>query len=289
MGLKQRLAEFGFESADDFEFPLRLAFEAQIEHLRTLDICGEPGRRKTAFAQALAKALDTPQVVYHDFTQPEPEPTPIVLDEEAMENPQPLEAPPSAIERALIESCAFSEAARTILILDQLQAADFRDQARLYQFIRSARFLAGATEVVANRPNFLLMLISEEPLYHSLARVSFRIWSGRSSTSFDYRPIEFGLGVEATALFDALAALFALLGRVPTAGELSRVLDDLDQRARTEEQLRASLFGWVEGLERGALYAPVVRDALSAVLAASRELLGEDAIELSDPDAALPS
>ena len=35
----------------------------------------------------------------------------------------PVEAPPRAFERMLVEACAYSEAARTVLVIDQLQAA----------------------------------------------------------------------------------------------------------------------------------------------------------------------
>ena len=62
MTLKQRLADFGFESNEDYEFQLRLLFDAQIAHLRCVDISGDSGRRKTAFAQALARAVEQPGV-----------------------------------------------------------------------------------------------------------------------------------------------------------------------------------------------------------------------------------
>src|SRR5688572_30451393 len=104
-GLRRRMAEFGFESNEDYEFPLRTLFDARIPHLRTLHVAGETGRRKTAFANALARALDYPHVLYHDFSVPEPPPPPIVITAEDQENPEPFEAPLTAFERIVTEAC----------------------------------------------------------------------------------------------------------------------------------------------------------------------------------------
>src|SRR5688572_3333556 len=135
MTLRKRMAEFGFESNEDYEFQLRALFAARAPHLRALDVCGESGRRKTAFANALAHALDFPRILYHDFSAPEPPPPPVIVDPNAEPGAQ-SEAPLRAYERMLIEACAYSEATRTALILDQLQAAEFADQIRLYHFLQ---------------------------------------------------------------------------------------------------------------------------------------------------------
>ena len=79
MGLRQDLARFGFESNDDYEFALRSLFEADLPHLRALHVDGHGGRRKTAFANALAHALDYPHILYHDFSREEPPPAPLPL------------------------------------------------------------------------------------------------------------------------------------------------------------------------------------------------------------------
>src|SRR5207342_848720 len=86
-----------------------------------------------AFAQALGPALDFTQVIYHDFAAPEPPApaVPVVLEDGS---PGPTEAPLPVFERAMTEACAYSESAPTLLILDQLQAAHFNDQRRLYHF-----------------------------------------------------------------------------------------------------------------------------------------------------------
>lgn len=296
MTLRRRMAEFGFESNEDYEFQVRALFAARIDHLRCLAVCGESGRRKTAFANALAQALEYPHVVYHDFSQPEPAaPQVIVVSAEEQENPQPSEAPLTRFERAVVEACAFSEAARTVLILDQLQGADFRDQMRLNAFVRGGEWTVGSAAVRANPRHLLVVLVSEQALYHSLARVSYRVWTDARGSPFTLRPQDVGLGTDASALFDALAGLFEVLGGAPTPSEFARILDDLLQQVRTEDQLRHSLFGWTEHIDRAALAAPAVAprlraviDALSEWLGAEQVVVGGEPVAGSDPTAAEP-
>ncbi|MCE3004991.1 MAG: hypothetical protein LW860_20190 [Xanthomonadaceae bacterium] len=285
MTLRRRMAEFGFESNEDYEFQVRALFAARIDHLRCLAVCGESGRRKTAFANALAQALEYPHVVYHDFSLPEaPGPQVIVVSAEEQENPQPADAPLSHFERAVVEACAFSEAARTVLVLDQLQAADFRDQMRLNGFVRTHEWAMSTAAVRANPRHLLLVLISEQPLYHSLARVSYRVWTDARGSPFTLRPQDVGLGTDASALFEALAALFDALGGAPTPSEFARILDDLLHQVRTEDQLRHSLFGWTEHIDRAALAAPAIAQLLRRVVDALSEWLGaEEVVVGGDP------
>jgi hypothetical protein len=285
MTLRRRMAEFGFESNEDYEFQVRALFAARIDHLRCLAVCGESGRRKTAFANALAQALEYPHVVYHDFSLPEaPGPQVIVVSAEEQENPQPADAPLSRFERAVVEACAFSEAARTVLVLDQLQAADFRDQMRLNGFVRTHEWAMSTAAVRANPRHLLLVLISEQPLYHSLARVSYRVWTDARGSPFTLRPQDVGLGTDASALFEALAALFDALGGAPTPSEFARILDDLLHQVRTEDQLRHSLFGWTEHIDRAALAAPAIAQLLRRVVDALSEWLGaEEVVVGGDP------
>src|SRR5690606_28971116 len=152
-----------------------------------------------------------------------------------------------AFDRVVTEACAFSEAERTILVLDQLQAADFADHLRLYAFASSREWTGPSGTVSANPRNLLLVLLSEEPLYHSLAKSSFRIWTDIGRAFLDYRPQDYGLGADALPLFHALAALFDALHASPTPSEYGRLLADLLARVRSEDQLRQSLFGWTEG------------------------------------------
>jgi hypothetical protein len=287
MTLRRRMAEFGFESNEDYEFQVRALFAARVDHLRCLAVCGESGRRKTAFANALAQALEYPHVVYHDFSQPEaPGPQVIVVSAEEQENPQPADAPLSRFERAVVEACAFSEAARAVLVLDQLQAADFRDQMRLNGFVRTHEWPLSSAAVRANARNLLLVLISEQPLYHSLARVSYRVWTDARGSPFTLRPQDVGLGTDASALFEALAALFETLGGAPTPSEFARILDDLLHQVRTEDQLRHSLFGWTEHVDRAALASPAIAPLLRRAVDALSEWLGaEEVVVGGEPDA----
>lgn len=283
MTLRRRMAEFGFESNDDYEFQLRALMEARQTHLRCLAVCGESGRRKTAFAHALGRALDYPHVLYHDFSLPEaPPPRVVVLSADDADG-APVEEPPlPRLDRVLVEACAYSEAARTLLILDQLQAADFRDQVRLAAFVSGHEWPQPSGAVKANPKHLLVLLISEQPLFHSLARLSYRVWTDASAGEFAHAPGDFGLGRDAEPLFAALAQLFGELGRVPTPGELRRVLDDLVARVRTEDHLVHSLYGWIEGLDRARLTAPGLAAARRRVLAVLSEWLGVEEVVLDD-------
>ncbi|MCQ4164985.1 hypothetical protein [Tahibacter harae] len=280
MSLRKKLAEFGFESNDDYDYPLRCLFEAEIDHLRCLNISGSSGRRKTALANALGHALEYPHLLYHDFSSAEPPPAPIVLSEEAVAEGGTLEAPLSAFERSLSEACAYSEGARTLLILDQLQAADFHDHIRLYHFVQTREWHSPQGSAVANPNNLLLVLISEEALYHSLAKVSFRIHADVSRGYQEYRPEDFGLSPGAAEFMAALDAVFHALGASPTPREYAHILHDVHQRVRTEEQLRQSLFGWMEHADRSALYAVPLEAPLAAAVQAISRYLGIEEIEL---------
>lgn len=285
MSLKRRLAEFGFESNDDFDFVLRCLFESQESHLRVLNPVGDSGRRKTAFANALAHALEYPHVLYHDFSGPEPVAPAVVpgvnaggepVVQEASAAELPSEAPLKRFERRIVEASAYSEGARTVLILDQLQAAPFTDQIALSQFASSGQWQDGRAR--AHRRNLLLIVISEQPLYHSLARLALRVWTDRRSAAFDYAPADFGWPATAQLLFDVIGEVCTLLGQAPTRGETRRLLADLEQRVRTVEQLRLSLYAHIEGVDRGRLYAAELEPALTAVVEQVSALVGVDEI-----------
>ena len=281
MSLRTRLAEFGFESNDDYDHALRCLFGQQPSHLRVLHVDGTAGRRKTAFAQALGRALDYAHVLYHDFSANEPEPPaqPIVLEDGSLGIP---EAAPSGFERVMTEACAYSEASATLLILDQLQAAHFADQQRLYNFVMKREWTSPAGSATANPKNLVLALISEQPLYHSLAKCSYRVWTDAQRAFLDYRPADYGLGPEAQGFFAALSAVCVALPAAPTPSEFANVVSDLLHHARSEEQIRQSLFGRIENLERPRLYAPELAPALRSLLVELERLLGADEVSLGD-------
>ncbi len=281
MSLRTKLAEFGFESNDDYDHALRCLFGQQLTHVRVLHVDGNAGRRKTAFAQALGRAMDYPHVLYHDFGASEPPPSthPIVLEDGSL---GVAEAAPSAFERVMTEACAYSEASQTLLILDQLQAANFVDQARLYNFVMKREWSNSAGSASANARNLVLVLISEQPLYHPLAKCSFRIWTDAQRAFHDYRPADYGLGPEAQGFFTAIATVCVALPASPTPSEFANVISDLLHHARSEEQIRQSLFGRIENLERARLYAPDLAPPLRALLVELERLLGADEVSLGD-------
>ncbi len=279
MSLRKKLASYGFESNDDYEFALRCLFEAELPHLRVLHVDGAGGRRKTAFATALAHALEYPHLLYHDFSREEAPAVamPVLLDDGSS---GPSEPGPSAFDRAITEACAYSEGARCVLILDQLQAADFADHIRLYEFGTTREWNGVAGTVRANARNLLVVLISEQPLYHSLAKISYRVWTDAQRAYLDYRPEDYGLGPDAKELFAALGAVFEAAQASPTPREFERLLLDLLHRVRSEDQLRQVLFGWTEAVERERLYSPDVTPKLQAALDALTRYLGGDEVEL---------
>ncbi|CAN5124410.1 hypothetical protein BH11PSE14_BH11PSE14_00860 [soil metagenome] len=281
MSLRTKLAEFGFESNDDYDHALRCLFGQPLTHLRVLHVDGTAGRRKTAFAQALGRALDFPHILYHDFSAGEvlAPPQPIILDDGSMGVP---EAAPSGFERVMTEACAYSEASQTLLILDQLQAAHFSDQARLYHFAMKREWNSPSGSATANGKNLVMVVISEQPLYHSLAKCSYRVWTDAQRAFLDYRPADFGLGPEAQAFFSSLAGVCIALEAAPTPSEFANVVEDLLHRARSEEQIRQSLFGRIETLDRGRLYAPELAPPLRSLLGELERLLGADEVSLGD-------
>lgn len=286
--LTKKLTEYGFESNDDYEFQVRCLLETPTSGIRALNIEGDGERRKTAFANALARALDFPQILYHDFTDAHP-PLPDVILPPSQDELGREEPPIEPFDRIVSEACAQSEGDPTVLILDQLQAADFREHIRLHRLIKDGFWEVRGGSYFANPNRLLIVLISEEPLYHALRQESFRLWIGRQSErQLVYHPADFGLGPDAQPVFDALTQLFESLGAAPTRREFTRLLDDLRLHVRTLEHLRLSLYGRLEVIEREALSDPRLRPAQNRILEAAQGWLVTEHIELSgdrsDPD-----
>jgi len=273
------MATFGFESNEDYEYRIRCLLNYPTEGLRCLNVVGDTSRRQTAFANALALALEYPHITYHDFSQHE---NPVVAeskehgDEQTQDNTPAL----SRFDRAMIESSAFSEAEKSILIIDQLQLADFKHHIQLYQMVMSRCWVHGTTEFEANPDHFLLVLISEQPLYHSLDKVSFRIWTDPQQGRLNYQPSEFDLDARVIPIFDTIANLFEQLNTTPTRSEFEKILYYLLRDVRTENQLCQVIYGWTESLNHNDLNAPPTRPALTAVIQAVRDYIGMDQISL---------
>jgi len=278
--LREKMAEHGFESNDDYDFQLRCLLSSPRKGIRCLNIEGDSERRKTAFAHALARALEYPHILYYDFTEQNPPAPEVILppsrDEEGRE-----EAPIENIDQVVSEACAFSEGEETILILDQLQAADFREHIRIYNFLETSQWAFRDAAYHANGEHLLVFLISEEPLYHSLQRFSFRVWVNRVSHEVvQYRPEEFGLGADAGPMMEALAGLFGQLGTVPTRSEYTHILHDIHTHVRTPDALRHCIYGWTEGVEHGLIYAPKLEGTLKQIMTTIEQYLGVDEVEL---------
>ena len=96
--LKQRLAEYGFESRENYDYEVQCLLSTPNENIRVLNVDGEPGRRKTAFAHALGQALEYDHLLYYEFgtDQPLPEVIRIHDGEE-----QPKEPPTSPFDRVM--------------------------------------------------------------------------------------------------------------------------------------------------------------------------------------------
>lgn len=279
--LRQAMTDNGFESNDDYEFQVRCLLEEPARHIRTLSIEGDSDRRKTAFAHALARSLEYPHALYYDFTEQDPPPPEIILppsrDELGREEP-----PIHPLDDIASKACALSEAEKTVLILDQLQAADFREHIRIHRLVKERRWTINDAPFHAKAANLLLFLISDEPLYHSLKRYCFRIWISRvSERRIDFRPQDFGLGSDAAPLLGALIDLFSALQAAPTRSELGRILDDLQLRVGDEDHLRHSVFGRCEGISHAALRGEAIAPRLKQVINALRDFLGTEHIELS--------
>jgi hypothetical protein len=278
--LRETMAEHGFESNDDYEFQVRCLLDGSTETIRTLSIEGDGERRKTAFATALGHALEAAHVLYHDFSDDAP-PMPAILLPPTQDEYGREEPPIEPLDDVVSTACAFSEAERTVLILDQLQCADFRDHIRIHRLIRDRRWLVRDAPYHASVRNLLLFLISEDALYHALKRLSFRVWVGRvSERRVVFRPAEFGFGSDAVLLFGALTDLFDALGMTPTRTELARLLDDLTHHVQTESHLRHALFGRCEGIDRERLMRADLDAPLARVIDELRRFVGIEAIEL---------
>ena len=108
--LKQQLAEYGFESRDNYDFAIQCFLNNPTENIRCLYVDGDPGRRKTAFAHALGQALNYDHVLYYEFGVEKPAPQIIRMHEGEEVSDEP---PTDPFDRIMTEACALSEAETT--------------------------------------------------------------------------------------------------------------------------------------------------------------------------------
>lgn len=268
--LKTRLAEHGFIANTDYDYPVKCLLSARLSHLRCLNIEGNGGRRKTAFAQALAKALDIEHVLYYEFphTQPAPEPVRIPPNLQAQDADYPGEPPVEAFVQIVGEACALSEGEPTALILDQLQRAPFHRHLQISEFIQRCEWSVAEMQLRASRQNLHVFLIAEEPLYHSLQQLSFNLWlADQAQSGLHPTPAELGLNPAAEPVLGGLARLFAHLEVTPTWYEYQRLMHDIQFNIQSLDNLKTSIYGWIEGVQRASLYAAKTHEILEIELA----------------------
>lgn len=278
--LKQRMEQNGFISHKDYEYALSCLNNPAIDHIKTLNIEGEAGRRKTAFANALGHALEYKHILYFEFGQENKSPIVIQYDEDS----QSIDADPmQEFEKVIIEACALSEADKTVLILDQLHLASFKDHMNLYSFINSKTWKSGDNIYVANPANLIIMMISETEIYHALQQCSFKIWV--DSLHQPGKPPshqELELDVSAASWINAVSDIFTHLNLNPTLNTYQKIAYDIEQHVRSADQLRISLYGWVEGIAYPQLFTEEIDALFLKAQSAIEDYIGiEDSIELS--------
>ena len=284
--LRQRMAENGFESNDNYDYILKCLKNQPLDSIPCLNIQGDCGRKKTAFANALALSTDTKHILYHDFTQEDPAknfvPQTVIVDEEEGKEEPPIEA----FDRILSDACAYSEADSTILILDQLHAADFKDHIRIYQFLITQEWTYRDTYFYANKKNLIVYLISETTLYHSLQKQSFRVWIDlRSQRSLEFKAEDFHMDSDAELLIQAFSKLFVILHCSPTYSEYAKILHDAEENILSINDLKRSLFGWIENLDYHTLNDQQYQAAIEKTLDAIQGYIGiEESLELTAPE-----
>lgn len=278
--LKQRMEQFGFISHKDYEYALSCMNNPAVDHIKTLNIEGEAGRRKTAFANALGHALEYNHIKYFEFGQETKAPIVIQYDEDS----QTVDADPmQEFEKIIIEVCALSEAETTVLILDQLHLASFKDHMNLYSFITSKTWKSGDNLYAANPVNLIIMMISEAEIYHALQQCSFKIWvdslhqPGKAPTHY-----ELNLEPMAETWIKPVAEIFKHLNLNPTLNAYQKIAYDIEHHVRSADQLRISIYGWVEGVSYPQLFTDEIEPLFLDAQLAIEDYVGiEDSIELS--------
>lgn len=282
--LKKNLAAHGFSSEESYDHGVQCFLNSPTEHIRCLHIDGDSGRRRTAFAHALANVLKVPHVLYFEFGRDRPAPQVIRIQEgeEIIEEP-----PVEELDRVLTEACAQSEAEPTVLILDQLHKTRFLNHIRLYEFLQTGEWRYSDVQFQANPLNLKVFLISDEPLYHSLQRYSFRLWVADQAPQTEISAADLGLDKAAVSWLEPLQSLFRQMGISPTLEEYRHLAYDIEGQIHNLHQLEVSLFGWVEAVDRAQLETEAVRGCLNTLLEAilqSREVHEEIEISANLPE-----
>lgn len=262
--LKPLLSQYGFTSAESYDHAVRCFLSNPTNSIHCLNIDGNCGRRRTAFANALAYALGADHVLYYEFGKDRAVPQIIRIQE----GEEIIEEPPiDAFDRILTEACAQSEAEETVLVLDQLHKTQFLNHIRLYEFLKTGVWGYSDVQYQANIQNLKVFLISDEALYHSLQTSSFHLWlDGVSELAQNVSATDLGIDINSCPWLPPLQRLFEYLQLSPTIDEYKRLVFDIEQQIRCESQLKVSLFGWIEGASWEQLRDEQVKPYLEDVL-----------------------
>ncbi len=266
--LKSCLSQNGFTSSENYDYVVQCFLANPVERLRCLHIDGNCGRRRSAFAHALSGAIQSSQVIYHEFGIEKVIPRVIRIHE----GEEIIDEPPiDDFDRVLTEACAQSEAEKTVLILDQLHKSIFQNHVRLFEFIQNGLWRYSDVQFQANKLNLLVFLISDEPLYHSLQSASFRLWVNDANESkANISASDIGLDTANVLWFLPLQKLLGHLCLRPTIDQYQRLAYDIIEHVLSRQQLKLSLFGWLENIDKQCLddsdTAPLLDDVLKAIL-----------------------
>lgn len=262
--LKPLLSQHGFTSEESYDHAIRCFLSSPTRSIRCLNVDGNSGRRRTAFANALANAFGAEHVLYYEFGKDRPVPQIIRIQEgeEIIEEP-----PVDAFDRVLTEACAQSEAENTVLVLDQLHKTQFLNHIRLYEFLKTGLWCYADVQFQANIQNLMVFVVSDEPLYHSLQSESFRLWvDAGNNASRQISPLDLGIDEAICSWIIPLQKLFEYLQLSPTLDEYKRIIFDIEHQVRSEHQLKVSLYGWLEGVQWSQMQGEDTRPYLEAVL-----------------------
>ena len=263
--LKEKLSQAGFESNASYEHVVQCFLASPNEYLRCLNVDGDNGRHKTAFAYALAHALESQHVLYFEFgldTPVSPTFVRIVEGEELVAEP-----PVAELDKIINEACALSEAEKTVLILDQLQLADFKQHIRIQAFAKTAVWTYADVTCYANKDNLQLYLVSDGGLSSMLQQVSFRIWLPQQDQSIrQLRSVDVGLPESCDPWLEKLLILMDVLNVSPSLTEYKQLAYDIDAFVRTDYQLKESIMGRVKAVDHVQLNSPAVNEAVSGFM-----------------------
>lgn len=279
--LKSLLSQNGFTSGESYDHAVQCFLNNPADHIRCMHIDGDCGRRRTAFAHALAKTLQVSQLIYYEFGKDRPVPQIIRVQEgeEIIEEP-----PVDALDRVLTEACAQSEAESTVLILDQLHKTQFLNHIHLYEFLQTGLWQYSDVQFQANLLNLSVYLISDEPLYHSLQSCSFRLWINETNQAvINTLAEDLGLDKRNCQWLKPVQKLLSKVGVSPALEEYQRLAFDIEQHIHNKQQLKISLFGWLENIDRTKLESEDLQPYLDNVLDAILQSKGvHEEIEISD-------